>query len=269
MAAQIETSPPAVDDLKRRARRRLVGAVVLALAAAVILPLLLESDPKPLSDDVSIQIPPIDNGKFVTPLSPDKGPSPKPPTDRTDDTKAAATAADGATITVSPPSKRGLAEAEQHVLGQTAPPATPNTPETKAMQRVAPQPITDAQQPAPSSPPAAEVKSNPPVDAAPTVAAATPSLPTPSPAPPASAKAAAGGGFQVQLAAFTDAKAASELAKKVKAAGFAVHTEAVPTPQGPVERVRVGPFPTRAAADAAVTRLKSIGYGNPQVVAAK
>ena len=37
----------AVDELKRRARRRLVGAIVLALAAAVILPLLLEKDPKP------------------------------------------------------------------------------------------------------------------------------------------------------------------------------------------------------------------------------
>ncbi len=48
----------AVDELKRRARRRLVGAIVLALAAAVILPLLLEKEPKPLGDDVSVQIPP-------------------------------------------------------------------------------------------------------------------------------------------------------------------------------------------------------------------
>jgi DedD protein len=59
----------AVDELKRRARRRLVGAIVLALAAAVLLPLLLENDPKPLGEDVSIQIPPIDSGKFINPLS--------------------------------------------------------------------------------------------------------------------------------------------------------------------------------------------------------
>src|SRR2546427_10433427 len=70
MYTRPDASDPAVDELKRRARRRLVGAVVLALAAAVILPLLLESDPKPLGDDVSIQIPPIDSGKFVNPLSP-------------------------------------------------------------------------------------------------------------------------------------------------------------------------------------------------------
>src|SRR5476651_793527 len=77
MLTRSETADPAVEDLKRRARRRLVGAIVLALAAAVILPLLLESDPKPLGDDVSIQIPPIDNGKFITPLSPGKGPDRK------------------------------------------------------------------------------------------------------------------------------------------------------------------------------------------------
>ena len=70
MYTRPDPSDPAVDELKRRARRRLVGAVVLALAAAVILPLLLESDPKPLGDDVSIQIPPVDSGKFVNPLSP-------------------------------------------------------------------------------------------------------------------------------------------------------------------------------------------------------
>ena len=73
MLTRPEAADPAVEELKRRARRRLVGAIVLALAAAVILPLLLESDPKPLGDDVSIQIPPIDSGKFITPLSPGKG----------------------------------------------------------------------------------------------------------------------------------------------------------------------------------------------------
>ena len=59
----------AVDELKRKARRRLVGAIVLALAAAVILPLLLEKDPKPLGDDVSVQIPPVDEGRFVNRLT--------------------------------------------------------------------------------------------------------------------------------------------------------------------------------------------------------
>ena len=63
----------AVDELRRKARRRLIGAVVLALAAATLLPLLLEQDQKPLGDDISVQIPPIDDGKFVSRVGSDKG----------------------------------------------------------------------------------------------------------------------------------------------------------------------------------------------------
>ena len=42
---------------KKRARRRLVGAIALALAAAVGLPMLLDSGPKPVAGDIAIQIP--------------------------------------------------------------------------------------------------------------------------------------------------------------------------------------------------------------------
>ena len=42
---------------KKRARRRRVGAIALALAAAVGLPMLLDSEPKPLADDIAIHIP--------------------------------------------------------------------------------------------------------------------------------------------------------------------------------------------------------------------
>ncbi len=42
---------------KQRARRRLVGAVALVVAAVVILPMVLDSHPKPVTDDISIDIP--------------------------------------------------------------------------------------------------------------------------------------------------------------------------------------------------------------------
>src|SRR6266852_3951967 len=106
MAERIaEAADPAVEELKRRARRRLVGAVVLALAAAVILPLLLESDPKPLGDDVSIKIPPVDSGRFVNPLSPDKA--------------AGAPPASDAKPGPSTP-RKSIVDAERRVLGQPA-----------------------------------------------------------------------------------------------------------------------------------------------------
>src|SRR5579875_2091723 len=47
---------PALPE-KKRARRRLVGAIALALAAAVGLPMLLDSTPKPLAGDIAIDIP--------------------------------------------------------------------------------------------------------------------------------------------------------------------------------------------------------------------
>ncbi len=42
---------------KQRARRRLVGAIALVAAAVIILPMVLDSHPKPVTDDISIDIP--------------------------------------------------------------------------------------------------------------------------------------------------------------------------------------------------------------------
>lgn len=45
-------------EIKKRARRRLVGAVALALLAAVLLPLMMEQEPHSGSGDIQISIPP-------------------------------------------------------------------------------------------------------------------------------------------------------------------------------------------------------------------
>jgi len=42
---------------KMRARRRLIGATALVLAAIIGLPMIFDSEPKPLADDIAIQIP--------------------------------------------------------------------------------------------------------------------------------------------------------------------------------------------------------------------
>jgi DedD protein len=46
-------------QLKKRARRRLVGAVALVLLIVVFLPMILDSEPKPLNQDIAITIPPV------------------------------------------------------------------------------------------------------------------------------------------------------------------------------------------------------------------
>jgi len=53
-------------NLRRKARRRLVGAVALTLAVVVILPMVLDSEPKPAGQDIELRIPAPDKvGEFV------------------------------------------------------------------------------------------------------------------------------------------------------------------------------------------------------------
>jgi DedD protein len=53
-------------QLKRRARRRLLGAVVLVTVIIVALPLVLDSEPKPVTRDITVKIPSSDAGTFTS-----------------------------------------------------------------------------------------------------------------------------------------------------------------------------------------------------------
>jgi DedD protein len=61
-----------VDTLKRRGRRRLVGAVALVLLAVIVLPMVFDPEPRPVAPPVSVRIP----GEDDTPFKP-KPPAPK------------------------------------------------------------------------------------------------------------------------------------------------------------------------------------------------
>src|SRR5262249_12907973 len=66
-------------QLKRRARPRLIGAIVLDAAIVVVLPMVLDTEPKPLDGEISIKIPPPDSSKFterVVPVPPSAEPRP-------------------------------------------------------------------------------------------------------------------------------------------------------------------------------------------------
>src|SRR5688572_16308773 len=64
-----------VETLKRRGRRRLVGAVALVLAAVIVLPMVFDPEPRGTAPSVSVRIP----GEEETPFAP-KPPPKKPPT---------------------------------------------------------------------------------------------------------------------------------------------------------------------------------------------
>jgi DedD protein len=68
-------------QLKRRARRRLIGAIVLVTGIVVVLPMVLDSEPKPVGREISVRIPSPDAGPFagqIAPLPAQKGAKPVP-----------------------------------------------------------------------------------------------------------------------------------------------------------------------------------------------
>jgi DedD protein len=245
----------AVDELRRKARRRLVGAVVLALAAAVLLPLLLENEPKPLGDDVSIRIPPVDTGKFVNPLSPASAP----------DTKAKSEKPSVESAPAPPPAQARRANDSAKTEPPKAEPAQAESAKAESAKL----------EPAPSASP-----SSAPLATTPTVPASKSSESQPgdvvtkspassSPATKTDAKSSAGesrsetsktGVYVVQVAAFSDRFGARTLVAKLKQGGFPGYTETVTTDRGTLHRVRVGPYASREVADAARAKLKAAGF---------
>ena len=66
-------------QLKKRARRRLVGAIALVLLVVVFLPMFLDNEPKSLNQDIAITIPPVpEPDASPLPAIPDAAPDPEP-----------------------------------------------------------------------------------------------------------------------------------------------------------------------------------------------
>lgn len=72
--AEKTTKTDDVNLLKRRGRRRLVGAIALVLAAVIVLPMVFDSEPKGSAPPVSVRIPSEDESGFTPKVTP-KGPA--------------------------------------------------------------------------------------------------------------------------------------------------------------------------------------------------
>jgi DedD protein len=59
-------------QLRRRARRRLIGAMALVTVIAVVLPWVLEKEPRPSEGEIAIQIPSPDSAQFNSRVAPGK-----------------------------------------------------------------------------------------------------------------------------------------------------------------------------------------------------
>jgi DedD protein len=224
--------------LRKRARRRLIGAIALTTLVVVTLPMLLDSEPRPMGHDIAVQIP-----------SPDSGPyAPKgrvEPAARTDATAPAAVKADGPAV----------------AAAAVAPGAADPAPASKPSRDAA-----SAAEATPVVPQGAETRT--------AAAKATEAKATQAKA--AEAKAAASRGpdpkdadarnFVVQLGAFSEASRASDRHAQLVKAGIRAYTEVIKTPTGDKTRVRAGPFPTRQAAEQANEQVKALGITEGIVV---
>lgn len=214
-------------QLKKRARRRLVGAIVLVTAVAVVLPMILDSEPKPATQSINIQIPSPEAGVLSAKPAPLK-PAEKPAI------AAAPAAAEPAPVKAEPkaePKVEAKAEIKPEAVAVAKPePKMEPKPEAKVEAKAAPKPQSA---PAPAKP-ATKAESA------------------------AKAKAPVTGGFVIQVAALSDAAKAKELQAKITGSGLKAYTEIVQTAKGPVTRVRVGPYASREAAEKARPALKRL-----------
>ena len=236
---------------KKRARRRLVGAVALVLAFVIGLPMVLDSEPKPLPDDVTIEIPSKD------------APAPAP--------KAAnGKVRSSADPTAAPvPTSASLDQKEEVVdLAPGAAASTPSTPNPGSAAAAAAPSATAAPKPTASAKADSAAPAKPAAAAAPVheKARAKPEVVAEKPAPAASARLAAEpeadskhAKFTVQVAAFASQEKVNELRGKLKDAGIASYTQKVATESGERTRIRIGPVKSKQEAEKLRARLSALG----------
>lgn len=278
--------------LRKRARRRLVGAIVLvSLSTAVlwnVVDALPEQAMKPEAVDITgLQMASQPAASPVVASAPVAASQPVtdllatlPPDEPEQASSVPAVKAPPATVAVPPPP----AATQPLVPAQPVAPPAVAKPEPKPVPKPEPKP-----EPAPKPEPKPVAKPEPkpepkPVakpEPKPTVKESKPREEKKAadpmailegreahaePAKPAKerveadAKPAEGGKkFSIQLAALSDPQKVDALRSKLAASGVAARFSKVQTSKGEVTRVRVGPFKSREEADAAMRRLSKAG----------
>lgn len=285
-AAEAET----VDAMRRRARHRLIGAVVLVLAAVIGFPLVFDTQPRPVAVNAPIIIPDrneaaplappaaasrgdvatgasLDSREQVVPAG--EAPATKPveqapekpaakPAEKTADTARPSapvttpTATDDAAAARAERDAAQAREAEQARKEREAKAAQ----EAKAAEQAKARAERDAEQ-------AARKKAEDAARAKALLEGRNPDKAAAKAAQQAhTAAAAAGGGrFVVQIGAYAESSGVSTARQKAQGAGVSTFTQDVNTKAGKRTRVRAGPFASREAAEQAAAKLKRAGLG--------
>jgi len=254
-----------VEVIRKRARHRLMGSVVLVLGAVVGLPLLFDSQPRPVAIDTPIVIP--DRNQTAPLAVPAKNGASK---DRT-------VAVPTLPVEEPPNGPKGVAsnvaglDPHEEVVNKDA--------KIEVKTESKPEPKTDAKTEAKveAKP---EVKAEKKVDAKADVKAEakTEAKPETKTEPKADKKTDAKDAAKakalldgkdvakpsdavrsvVQVGAFADAAKAKEARAKLEHAGLKTYTQEVETKEGKRIRVRVGPFSSKEEADKAAEKIRKL-----------
>lgn len=220
-------------EFRKRARRRLVGAIALVLLMVTVLPMLLDdrSDENTPRPDVTISIPSQDEGDFSSKIVPATPVEPAP----------------------APLNEPVMPETPVEPAASSAPP-TPYAPLSTPVEKVVqPAPLPVQEPPKVAEKPVA--KPEPVVDP----------KPEPVPAEKSSAKQ---NGVSVQIGVFTPSPKVEQIQAKVSGLGFNCGTEPITAKNGSkLLRMRCGPFASKDEAQKAQQKLKAAGYNNSILVA--
>ena len=255
-------------ELRVRARRRLAGAVALVLAAIVVLPMLLDAERQPVPDNIAIRIPDR-NTPFEPSLSaPASSESDSDSGGQVQGIGAPAPGTGAASAPAAPPSASAPVMSAPSMA--SSPSMSAPAPSSKSEPKPEPKPEPKAKPDATSKAEARALANSPSTrtDDGARALALLEGRPTSSATPPAGSappavKPPVKGNFVVQAASLDTAADAQGQRDKLTAAGLSNAFV-----DGPVAvngkqkyRVRVGPFPSREAAQAAQTRLRTLGFG--------
>lgn len=213
-----------VQQARVRARRRLIGAVVLVVVGVIGFPLVFETQPRPIPVDIPIDIPRKDGlPALVMPQAKVTPPTPTPPP------------------AAPPPAAPARADGAARAAASSQPAALP----------VEPRPTPPAAEPAPRSEPAGTPRGS---DATRAQALLDGKNAAKSAAPTDAAR------YVVQVGAFAENTAAHQTRVKVEKLGLKTYAQAADTDAGKRIRVRVGPFTSKEDAEQARGRLKAAGF---------
>ena len=217
-----------IEVMRRRARHRLIGAVVLVLVGVVGFPLLFDTQPRPVAVDIPIEIPDRNKVKPLPPLPPAPAPAATG--------KVAAPAASTPMITESrqeaglPPVTAPKAEAARIEAPKAE---APKAESHKAETPKAEAPKAEPRHPQETAKAQALLEGK-------------------------SVDTAGGLRYVVQVGAFAEREKARQAQQKLDRAGLKNYTNVAETRNGPRIRVRAGPFASRAEADRAAEKIKGL-----------